>query len=51
MTGTRGNAGRTRVKTARNRTPQSTRWLARQLNDPMSNVPRPRAIAAVPPIS
>jgi 23S rRNA (uridine2552-2'-O)-methyltransferase len=34
MTGTRGNAGRTRVKTARNRTPQSTRWLARQLNDP-----------------
>jgi 23S rRNA (uridine2552-2'-O)-methyltransferase len=34
MTGSRGNAGRTRVKTARNRTAQSTRWLARQLNDP-----------------
>ncbi|MCU0729017.1 MAG: RlmE family RNA methyltransferase [Sphingopyxis sp.] len=27
-------AGRTRVKTARNRSAQSTRWLARQLNDP-----------------
>ncbi len=26
--------GHTRVKTARNRTAQSTRWLARQLNDP-----------------
>ncbi len=26
--------GRTRVKTARNRSAQSTRWLARQLNDP-----------------
>lgn len=33
-TGTRGNAGRTRVKTARRRTAQSTRWLSRQLNDP-----------------
>ncbi|MBO9579853.1 MAG: RlmE family RNA methyltransferase [Sphingobium sp.] len=32
---TRGTgAGRTRVKTARNRSAQSTRWLARQLNDP-----------------
>ena len=31
---TRDTAGRTRVKTARNRTAQSTRWLARQLNDP-----------------
>ncbi len=32
---TRGTGvGRTRVKTARNRTAQSTRWLARQLNDP-----------------
>ena len=32
---TRGEGvGRTRVKTARNRTAQSTRWLARQLNDP-----------------
>jgi 23S rRNA (uridine2552-2'-O)-methyltransferase len=32
---TRGaGAGRTRVKTARNRSAQSTRWLARQLNDP-----------------
>ncbi len=30
----RSSAGRTRVKTARNRTPQSTRWLSRQLNDP-----------------
>jgi 23S rRNA (uridine2552-2'-O)-methyltransferase len=29
-----GDPGRTRVKTARNRTAQSTRWLARQLNDP-----------------
>jgi 23S rRNA (uridine2552-2'-O)-methyltransferase len=26
--------GHTRVKTARNRTAQSTRWLSRQLNDP-----------------
>ncbi len=34
MTGSRGDAGRTRVKTARKRTAQSTRWLARQLNDP-----------------
>lgn len=32
---TRGaGGGRTRVKTARNRSAQSTRWLARQLNDP-----------------
>ncbi len=32
---TRGTGvGRTRVKTARNRSAQSTRWLARQLNDP-----------------
>jgi len=32
---TRGaGAGRTRVRTARNRSAQSTRWLARQLNDP-----------------
>jgi len=32
---TRGSdPGHTRVKTARNRTAQSTRWLARQLNDP-----------------
>lgn len=32
---TRGTGGgRTRVKTARNRTAQSTRWLSRQLNDP-----------------
>jgi 23S rRNA (uridine2552-2'-O)-methyltransferase len=32
---TRGTgAGRTRVKTARSRSAQSTRWLARQLNDP-----------------
>ncbi len=31
----RGGAGlRTRVKTARNRSAQSTRWLERQLNDP-----------------
>jgi 23S rRNA (uridine2552-2'-O)-methyltransferase len=29
-----GGGLRTRVKTARNRTPQSTRWLERQLNDP-----------------
>ena len=29
-----GSGGRTRVKTARNRTAQSTRWLERQLNDP-----------------
>jgi 23S rRNA (uridine2552-2'-O)-methyltransferase len=32
--GGRGTGGHTRVKTARNRSPQSTRWLARQLNDP-----------------
>ncbi len=32
---TRGaGVGRTRVRTARNRSAQSTRWLARQLNDP-----------------
>lgn len=30
----RGPGGRIRVKTARNRTAQSTRWLERQLNDP-----------------
>lgn len=30
----RTTAGRTRVKTARRRTAQSTRWLSRQLNDP-----------------
>jgi 23S rRNA (uridine2552-2'-O)-methyltransferase len=29
-----GGGLRTRVKTARGRTPQSTRWLERQLNDP-----------------
>jgi len=29
-----GGASRTRVKTARGRTAQSNRWLARQLNDP-----------------
>ena len=29
-----GSAGRTRVRTARGRSPQSTRWLERQLNDP-----------------
>lgn len=29
-----GSGGRTRVKTARGRTPSSNRWLARQLNDP-----------------
>jgi 23S rRNA (uridine2552-2'-O)-methyltransferase len=29
-----GSGGRVRVKTARSRTAQSTRWLARQLNDP-----------------
>ncbi|MGN6818421.1 MAG: RlmE family RNA methyltransferase [Sphingomonas sp.] len=29
-----GSGGRTRVRTARNRTAQSTRWLERQLNDP-----------------
>lgn len=29
-----GSGGRTRVKTARGRTTQSTRWLERQLNDP-----------------
>ena len=29
-----GSGGRTRVLTARKRTPQSTRWLERQLNDP-----------------
>lgn len=32
--GGRSSAGRTRVKTARNRTAASTRWLSRQLNDP-----------------
>jgi 23S rRNA (uridine2552-2'-O)-methyltransferase len=30
----RGEQGRQRVKTARSRTAQSTRWLERQLNDP-----------------
>ncbi len=30
----RGVAGRERVKTARRRSPQSARWLERQLNDP-----------------
>ncbi len=30
----RGPGGRVRVKTARNRTAQSTRWLERQLIDP-----------------
>ncbi len=30
----RNTGGRTRVKTARNRTASSTRWLSRQLNDP-----------------
>jgi 23S rRNA (uridine2552-2'-O)-methyltransferase len=29
-----GSGGKTRVKTARKRTAQSTRWLERQLNDP-----------------
>ncbi len=29
-----GGGGKTRVKTARSRTAQSTRWLERQLNDP-----------------
>jgi len=29
-----GSGGRTRVRTARNRTAASTRWLERQLNDP-----------------
>ena len=29
-----GSGGRTRVKTAKGRTAQSTRWLERQLNDP-----------------
>lgn len=29
-----GSGGRTRVRTARGRTAQSTRWLERQLNDP-----------------
>jgi 23S rRNA (uridine2552-2'-O)-methyltransferase len=29
-----GGGGHTRVRTSRNRTPQSTRWLERQLNDP-----------------
>ena len=33
MTG-RGGGGRVKVRTARNRSAQSTRWLARQLNDP-----------------
>ncbi|MBL7372563.1 rRNA methyltransferase, partial [Escherichia coli] len=29
-----GGRGHTRVLTAKRRTPQSTRWLERQLNDP-----------------
>ncbi len=29
-----GSGGRTRVRTTRGRSPQSTRWLERQLNDP-----------------
>ena len=32
--GGRSRGGRVRVKTARRRSPQSTRWLERQLNDP-----------------
>lgn len=31
---TRGTRGKVRVKTAKNRSAQSTRWLQRQLNDP-----------------
>ena len=34
MSGRAPPVGRTRVRTARNRSAQSTRWLARQLNDP-----------------
>lgn len=34
MTGAKGPGGHTRVRTARGRTAQSTRWLERQLNDP-----------------
>ncbi|UUL82236.1 RlmE family RNA methyltransferase [Sphingomonas sp. S1-29] len=34
MTRTLGSPGRVRVKTSKKRTPQSTRWLERQLNDP-----------------
>ena len=34
MNRVRGGGGRERVKTARNRTAASTRWLERQLNDP-----------------
>lgn len=34
MSAGRGSGGRERVRTARNRTAASTRWLARQLNDP-----------------
>src|SRR3954466_10256782 len=29
-----GSGGRVRVRTGRGRTPQSTRWLERQINDP-----------------
>ena len=34
MRGGGGGGGRTRVRTSRGRTPQSNRWLERQLNDP-----------------
>ena len=34
MSGNGPGRGHTRVKTARNRSAQSTRWLSRQLNDP-----------------
>lgn len=34
MSGSGPGRGHTRVKTARNRSAQSTRWLSRQLNDP-----------------
>ncbi len=41
-----GSGGRTRVKTARNRTAASTRWLERQLNDPYVRRARAEAILA-----
>ncbi|GAA3256428.1 hypothetical protein GCM10020258_15850 [Sphingomonas yabuuchiae] len=48
----RGNAGlHQRVRTARKRTAQSTRWLERQLNDPYVRRAKAEGIAAARPIS
>ncbi len=48
-----GRKGRikTRVKTARGRKISSTRWLQRQLNDPMLSKPKKRVTVRVPLIN